>query len=31
VSPIVESVTEELQAIDALPSAILREVFAGGV
>lgn len=30
-SPIVESITEELQAIDALPSAILREVFAGGV
>lgn len=29
VSPIVESITKELQAIDALPAAILREVFAG--
>jgi type I restriction enzyme S subunit len=31
VRPIVESITQELLAIDTLPSAILREAFAGGV
>lgn len=29
--PVVESITKELQAINALPSAILREVFSAGV
>jgi len=29
VRPVVESITKELETIDALPSAILREVFAG--
>ena len=29
VRPVVEIITKELQTIDALPSAILREVFAG--
>lgn len=30
VKPVVESIAKELQTIDALPSAILREVFPGG-